>query len=452
MSAVLKLEEARLQPQALEMECAVLGALMLERDAYSEVADVLRSEAFYDTANGIIYALISDLHRRGDPVDILTVTQAAKARGCLADIGGPVHVAELTNGVASGANIRYHAMIVVQKFMAREAIRIGIELQRQGYADTTDVFDMLAGAAGDIMHLNEFASPSDRSAAEIAREVVDTTEPDRGVPTHYPDLDRIFRMEPGTVTIVGARPGMGKTAFAVSLAWRHARMGGSVFFASMEMRDRGLVNRLICGESGVPVWKAKRRQLNGEQTQRMASFAIDHHAALERLRIDETAAMDTQSLAARIDRSKRKRGTTLVVVDYLQLMNVRGERFKSPFDRVSGVSEQLRIIAKQCDLPLVVLSQLSRGEKGAVRRPSMTDLRQSGQIEQDAEGILLLHRPKYYDRTAGDELEVIVAKNRDGGDGVVNLLFDGEGIRVVDGPPQGMQVPHPDNRIGDEPF
>lgn len=419
-------------PQAPDLEQVVLGALMLEAACFSEVADLLKPEAFYVEGHQILYRLIQHMHEHGDAVDILTVTNLAKSRGVLETVGGPFYISQLTNRVSSTFHLREHSLIILQKFIAREQIRIGSELIKRGYDESFDVFDNNAEALMEISRLNEWGQAEARSAAEISKEVVDTTEPDRAVPTYFPHLDEFIRLEPGTVTIVGARPGMGKTAFAISLAWRHVKMGGTAYFASMEMRDRGLVNRLICGECGVPVWLAKRRKLSDAQTETMANFAITENKPLLRLLVDEAPCLDTQALQSRVDRAKRKQMASLVIVDYLQLMTVRGEKFKDRYHRVTAVSEQLRIVAKQSGIPWVVISQLNRGDRGAVRRPSMNDLRESGQIEQDAEGILLLHRPKYYDPQADDTLEVIVAKNRDGKDGIANLWFDGDGIRVVD--------------------
>lgn len=463
MNAALKLEEATLLPSAVELERAVLGALMIA-PLIHEVGDLLAAKMFYDPAHAKVFQCIVELGKRGDPVDIWTVSQEAKSHGWLAEIGGMHYVSTLTNGIASGANIRAHAFVIVRQFIAREIVSISHEARRAAVDPTANIFDVLGGAQMDLSRLNELGAPTERNAAEVAREVVDNKFPDRGQETGYPALDVKYRHEPGTMTIVGARPGMGKTAFMMGLAWRSACMGINPFIASMEMKDRGLVNRLICGECGIPVWQAKRGKLSDRQDMERATFYQTRHKELESILIDESPSLDTQSLLARVERAKRKHGTGIVFVDYLQLMNVRGERFKSRYERVTAVSEQLRIIAKQTDLPFVVLSQLSRqaagkpGEKAVVRRPAISDLRESGQIEQDAEAILLLHRPAYYDQEAGNELEVIVAKNRDGADGPVELAFDAEGVRVVDAPAFATpprDIPGPDNRIekkNDEPF
>ncbi len=445
---------AQALPAAPDIEALILAGLLMQADTWHEVSDMLRPEMFSDARHRTIFRVLGGMHRRGQPVDLATVFEAARSSGDLNACGGVVYLSDLTNRLASTKNIRAHALIVVQKHMAREQHRVGADMMRRAMDETCDVFDTCAEVLAEVGRLGELAQPAERTAAEVAQEVVNPG-PDQAVRTGFADLDRRIRLERGAVTIVGARPAMGKSAFAISLAWRHALSGGVPLFVSLEMRDHGLVNRLVCGEVGVSVWRSKRRELNDQETERMARWAMENDEALGRMVIDESAAMDTTTLHARVDRLKRTRGVSMVLVDYLHLLTMRGERFKSRYDRITAVSEQLRVMAKQTGLPFVVLSQLSRGEKaggGTPRLPSMSDLRESGQIEQDAETILLLHRPAYYDPAADNTLQVVVAKSRDGKDGIAELAFDAEGVRVVDKDMFSTRRAGVPAMVDDEPF
>ena len=438
----------RVPPAAPELEQAVLGACMIAHEALAEVADFLRPEMFYVIANERVWQAIATLYGRRDPVDILTVTTELKRRDLLDAVGGAFYIASLTAKVASGANVQYHARQIQQHYIGREAIRIGSELTKAGYDASADPFDTLAGAANEIRILNEYGGSDERTMAEIMPDVVDNIGPDRGVRFGYDALDSKIRSEPGTVTIIGARPAMGKTAFMLSAAWRQAQRGHKVYIAEMEMRDRNLATRLSCGENGVPVWKAKRKAMDEQDLTNMSRWHIDKAEALGRMHVNESAAMTVSSLAARLDRAKRKKGIDVVWIDYIGLLQPSTKQ-KPGYDRMTAISNELRVLAKEMDLAFNVLAQLSRPVKGAaVKPPVLTDLRDSGEIEQDAEAVIFLHRPKYYDHAADDVLQVIVAKNRDGEDGLVDLWFDGPGVRVLDYPQPMGDVPRFDVRAG----
>jgi replicative DNA helicase len=426
------LEAAHVAPQAPEMERAVLGAVLLKKEALVEVMDVLRSEVFYEPKNAIVWGAIAGMHAQRMPVDILTVTQELKRLGKLEDAGGAFYISQLTNGVASGKNVVVHAHHLLEHFIKREQIRIGSEMLKGGYDPTVDPFDSLAASAADIRILNEYDSVQERTMAEIVGEVVNDIGPDRGVPFGYQEIDQVLRAEPGTVTIIGARPAMGKTAFMMSSAWRQAQAGFHPYIAEMEMKDRNLGTRLVCGEVGVPVWKAKRRQLSQQDLDYMAAWHVGNGEHLGRLLINESSSMKVSSLAARLDRCKRKNGIDVVWVDYLSLLKPSTKQ-PTRFDKITAISNELRVLAKDLDLPFIVLCQLNRPLKGvATKKPGLTDLRDSGEIEQDAEGVAFLHRPRYYSADAGPEVEFIIAKNRDGEDCCKYLDFDGQGVRMID--------------------
>lgn len=422
----------KLPPQAPELEQAVLGAILLESGAMVEVADLLRPEAFYVNAHARIYSACMDLFRRRDPIDILTVTQRLIASGELELVGGAFYIAGLTKNIASSKNVVYHAHIVVQCFIQREAIRVGSDLARAGYDPSTDVFDLLAGAANEIRLLNEHGTKPHRTMADVMPEVIDNQGKDRGVPTGFLSIDGKLRFEPGTVTIIGARPAMGKTSFMLSSAKLQAWMGLRVYIAELEMKDRNLARRLVCGECSIPIWKAKRKMLDEQDLDNMAAWSVENGGHTERMLIDESSSLTVSSLAARIDRARRKNGIDMVWIDYIGLLQPSTKQ-RPGYDRMTAISNELRVLAKDMDLPFAVLAQLSRPVKGsAVKPPVLTDLRDSGEIEQDAEAVCFIHRAKYYDAAADDGTDFIIAKNRDGEDGIAHLHFDGERTRFTD--------------------
>jgi replicative DNA helicase len=337
-------------------------------------------------------------------------------------------------------------------YIKREAVMLGVRLQNIGADPTTDPFDMLASAASDIRLLSEFNGTEARSMSTIIGEVVDENIPDRGVQFGYDAIEqKRIRLEPGTVTIIGARPAMGKTAFMLSCAWRQAQAGHRPFVAELEMKDRNLGRRLVCGESGIPVWKSKRNNLSQWDREQMAKWYVKHGEHIGRILVDEASSMTVSTLAAKVDRAKRKSGIDVVWVDYIGLLQPSTKQ-RPGYDRMTAISNELRVLAKDLDLPFAVLAQLNRPVKGqAVKPPALTDLRDSGEIEQDAEAVIFLHRPKYYDQAADDNVDVIIAKNRDGDDGIATLLFDGPGTRMLDYPTHlptfAPNLPSPDNRI-----
>jgi replicative DNA helicase len=286
----------------------------------------------------------------------------------------------------------------------------------------------------------------------IIGEVVDENNPDRGVRFGFDAIEqKRIRLEPGTVTIIGARPAMGKTAFMLSCAWRQAQAGHRPFVAELEMKDRNLGRRRVCGESGVPVWKSKRNSLSQQDRDQMARWYVEHGDQIGRIMVDEASSMSVSTLAAKVDRAKRKHGIDVVWVDYIGLLQPSTKQ-RPGYDRMTAISNELRVLAKDMDLPFAVLAQLSRPVKGqAVKPPALTDLRDSGEIEQDAEAVVFLHRPKYYDQGADDNVDVIIAKNRDGDDGIATLFFDGPGTRMLDWPSEvprfDARIPSPNNRI-----
>lgn len=431
---------AKLPPQAPELEQSVLGAVLLDGSCMAEVADVLTDAVFYVPANALVWKAMANMYAVRAPIDILTVTQWLTRQGNLQAVGGAFYISKLTNTVGGTANLHYHARILVQYHLKRESIRIGSELMKAGYDGTEDPFSSLESAQSEIRVLNEFGGCEDVTMSSMMPQVVDGPYVDTGVPFGFVDLDQKIRAEPGTVTIVAARPGMGKTSFMLSSAWRQATLNYRPYIVELEMKSQNLARRLVCGECGIPVELLKRNKLTTADHERMAVWSVkpENATCMDRMFINPSASMTTSVLAARIDRARRKENIDVVWVDYMGLLQP-SERQKDAYHRMTKISNELRVMAKEMNLPFIVLAQLSRPPKGStIHRPSLTDLRDSGEIEQDCEAALFLHRPDYYmDRSHPDyqpdnTFETIIGKHRDGDLTTVPLSFQATLARVVD--------------------
>lgn len=451
---------AALPPHAVEVEQALLGSCLTFPQVLAEVADLLAPKAFYVAAHVHLWAAVSGMYSQRLPVDTVTVMQELKRRGTLDSVGGVVYLSQLQNHASGTANAVYCAHLILQCFIGREAIRIGNSLVEGGYHPGTDVFDLLSGASSEIRLLNEFGVKEARTMAEAVGDAVNDKSTDRSVPFGFKAIDDHLRIESAAVTIIGARPGMGKTAFMLSSSWRQAQAGYRPYTVEMEMKDRNLGRRLACGETGLSVWKAKHKKLTEHEEGILAKWHIDNGETLSRMIVNEASTLKVSALAAHLDRAKRKDGIDVVWIDYIGLLQP-SEKKTSAYDRMTAISNELRILSKDLDLPFVALAQLSRPPKGAsVTHPKLTDLRDSGEVEQDAEAVAFLHRPKYYDASADNTVEFISAKNRDGDSRMDELWFDPNGIRITDksvfdnspayNPRAGMPTP---NQVSDEaPF
>lgn len=441
----------KVPPQALDLEQAVLGALLLEQDALSETIDILKPESFYVPANAIVYKAVMRLFDRAQPVDILTVAEELRKTGELDLIGGPFYLTELTNRVASSANVEYHSRIIIQKFIQRELIRVSTEIIRDAYEDTTDVFDLLDKAEQGIFNvadqnLRRGTQSMNNLLTKAVKEIADLRSSESsftGVPSGFAALDRITHgWQPSDLIIIAARPAMGKTAFVLSMARNAAVIHQKpVALFSLEMSSVQLVKRLISSEA----------EINGDKL-RNGSMA-DHeweqlNARVERLAdaplfIDDTPALNIFELRAKCRRLKSAYDIQLVIVDYLQLMQGSSENSKSGTreQEISQISRSLKIIAKELNVPVVALSQLSRAveQRGGDKRPILSDLRESGSLEQDADMVCFLYRPEYYGfhqdadgRSLQNVSEVIVAKHRNGPTATVQLKFINDMAKFTD--------------------
>lgn len=435
-------EIGKLPPQAVDLEEAVLGALMLEKDALTAVIDILQPKSFYKEAHERIFGSIQNLFQRSEPIDILTVTNELKRTGELEIVGGAYYISQLTNRVASAANVEFHARIIAQKYIQRELIRISSETIRDAYEDTSDVFDLLDSAERNLFSVVEgnIRKNYDKMSTLIGQAIkqIEIARNQKsgvtGVPSGFTDLDRVTSgWQPSDLVILAARPAMGKTAFVLSLARNAAaEFQRPIAVFSLEMASIQLVQRLISSESELPAEKLKKGQLEDHEFQQL-------HAKIGKLAeaplfIDDTPALSIFEMRAKCRRLKAQHDIQLVVVDYLQLMTTGGESAKggNREQEISTISRSLKSIAKELNVPVIALSQLSRAveTRGGDKRPQLSDLRESGAIEQDADMVLFIHRPEYYGFTQDAEgnstagvAEIIIAKHRNGAVGSVNLRF-----------------------------
>ena len=401
------MEAGKLPPQAPELEQAVLGALMLERNAVNEAIDILQPESFYVDAHRKIFDAILGLFRNDQPIDILTVTEELKKRGDLEMVGGPFYISQLTNKVASSANVQYHARIISQKHILRELIRISAETMHDAYDDSSDVFDLLdkteqdlyAITSGNLKRNYEPMSDLIQVAIEQIENAKTKTGGVSGVPTGFVQLDKLTAgWQRSDMVIVAARPAMGKTAFVLSMARNIAvehKRAVAVF--SLEMSSTQLVTRLIASEAGISSEKLRKGDLND------AEFTIlhQHIARLTNapIFIDDTPGLNIFELRAKARRLKSQHNVDLIIIDYLQLMTAGGDsKGGNREQEISSISRSIKSIAKELDIPIIALSQLSRAveTRGGDKRPMLSDLRESGAIEQDADIVCFLYRPEYY--------------------------------------------------------
>lgn len=394
----------KVPPQAKELETAVLGAIMLERQAFDTVSDILHPDCFYVDAHQRIFRAMQNLSARKMPIDLLTVVEALKASQELDMVGGPYYITTLTNNVVSAASIEAHSRIVLQKHLSRELIRIGSQIVSDAYQDSEDVFDMLASAEDGISGLRLGSIKRHyRSISSIAMQNVKRLEELRvsgetitGVHSGFEELDHVTcGWQPTDLIILAARPSVGKTAFALTLAKQAAqsRKAVPVGIFSLEMKDSQLVNRVISQESGVWLWRFKNGRLEDDHMQQVydATNRLGHCQIF----IDDTPALSIQDFKTKARLMKRKENVGMIIVDYLQLMTAPGIQNRE--QQISSISQGLKSIAKELDIPVIALSQLSRElEKGGQkvkRDPQLSDLRESGAIEQDADLVMFLYKP-----------------------------------------------------------
>lgn len=456
----------KVPPQAVELEEAVLGALMLEKDALTNVIDILKVESFYKDAHKVIFQAILDLFSESQPIDLLTVSTQLRKSGTLEIAGGAFYVTELTSKVASAANIEYHARIITEQSIKRELIRISGEIQKDAFEDTTDVFELLDKMEQSLFEISEKNIRKNYSdMRSIMREAIIELEAKKhqkdgltGVPSGLTALDRVTSgWQKSDLVIIAARPAMGKTAFVLSVL-RNAAVDHNrpVAIFSLEMSSVQLVNRLISSEAELDSEKIKKGSLADHEWAQL----VHKTAKLSKapLFVDDTPALSILELRAKCRKLKAQHDIQMVVIDYLQLMSgdsKSGGQGGNREQEIASISRALKKIAKELSIPVIALSQLSRAveTRGGDKRPQLSDLRESGAIEQDADMVMFLYRPEYYGITQDEDNnstagvgEVIIAKHRNGSLENVKLRFIGRYTKFTD-LDFGMNYPSPSPEV-----
>lgn len=431
-------DHSRIPPNALELEDAILGALLLEKDALDDVTLILRKEMFYKLEHQFIYAAIEALHLDGKPVDILTVTSFLKQSGHLEAVGGPYYVSKLTDRVAGSANAEYHARIVQQKFFQRELIRVSGNFYEEAFDDTGDVLELLDRANSEIASIGSELSEEgqSRTNAQILAEVIANAELAAkggnvtGLSSDIPEADRMTGgWEEGKAYIVAARPAMGKSSYAMQAAKHIALdLGKTVPFFSLEMSENELMTRLLSVQTGIDSNDIKNGRLDADQWAKV----IEARNVLADAPVHIIDNLTSLSSILKKCRILKKRGNLgAIFIDYLQLVKNR-EAGNNREQEISSISRAFKSIAKELRVPVIALSQLSRAveTRGGSKKPMLSDLRESGSLEQDADVVMFLYRPEYYGIEVSDDniptqglTELIIAKNRGGRTGTVPMRF-----------------------------
>ncbi|MEZ5069805.1 MAG: replicative DNA helicase [Bacteroidales bacterium] len=444
----LALDYGKIPPQALDLEEAVLGAIMLEKDAILSVIDILEADSFYKEAHRQIYEVTLALSQAEKPIDLLTVTEELRKREILESVGGAVYIAQLTSRVGSAAHLEYHARIVAQKYIQRELIRVSSDIQERAFDEGIDVDDLLDYSERELLniaegHIKKETQPMNtliKSAIEQIEEAAKRDDSLSGTPSGFTRLDRMTSgWQRSDLIIVAARPSMGKTAFVLSMA-RNMAVDHSrpVAIFSLEMSSIQLVNRLIIGETQLASDKIRTGRLENWEWEQLEYKIKDLEKAP--IYVDDTPGISIFEFRAKCRRLKQKYDVQAVIIDYLQLMSGNKDS-GSREQEVSQISRSLKSVAKELDIPILALSQLNRSVemRSGNKRPQLSDLRESGAIEQDADLVLFIHRPEYYGLDTDEEgnslkgiAEIIVAKHRNGPVGDVQLKFVREFAKFVD--------------------
>lgn len=447
-SAPIDTSYGHLQPQAVDIEQVVLGALMIDSDAFSVVSEILTPDTFYEPKHQRIYEAIRQLNMDQRPVDIMTVTEELRRMGTLDMIGGPTYIIDLSARVVSSAHIEYHAKILAQKHLARQLISFSSDIETKAFDETIDVEALMQEAEGGLFEISQKNMKQDYTqiapvltqALAVLQKSAQNTGGITGIPTGYTRLDELTSgWQNSDLVILAGRPAMGKTSFALSLARNiSVDYNTPIAFFSLEMSNVQLANRLMSNVFEIAGSKILNGQLDNDEWQRLDKN-MDRLSRAP-IYIDDTPGLSVFELRTKARRLVREKGVKIIMIDYLQLMNANGMKFGSRQEEVSTISRSLKGLAKELDIPIIALSQLNRGvesrEGNEGKRPQLSDLRESGAIEQDADMVLFVHRPEYYriyEDEKGNDLrgmaEIIIAKHRKGATDIVRLKFLGQFTR-----------------------
>ncbi|WP_417887436.1 replicative DNA helicase [Zunongwangia sp.] len=443
-SSVVSLERGKIPPQAVDLEEVVLGAMMIDKKGVDEIIDILHPDAFYKNSHKLIYEAIFKLFENTEAIDLLTVSNQLKKDGNFEKSGGDYYLIQLTQKVSSSAHIEFHARIILQKYIQRSLIKISAEIIEDSYDESVDVFDLLDTAEAKLYEVTQGnIKKSTESAQSLVIQAknriqeISNKEGLSGIPSGFEKLDGLTSgWQPSDLIIVAARPGMGKTALTLSMA-RNISVGQGipVAFFSLEMSSVQLITRLISSETGLSSEKLRTGNLEKHEWEQLNVKVKDLEKAP--LFIDDTPSLSIFDLRAKARRLASQYGIKLIVIDYLQLMTAGGtQKGGNREQEISTISRNLKALAKELDVPVIALSQLSRAveTRGGSKRPLLSDLRESGAIEQDADIVSFIYRPEYYKIDEWDDeersptegqAEFIVAKHRNGGLENIRLKFIG---------------------------
>ena len=443
------ISSGRIPPQAIDLEEAVLGALLIDKNALANIIDILHPDAFYKNQHKNIFKIITILFGNNQPIDILTVATELRKEGLMKISGGEAYLAQLSQKVSSAAHIEYHARIILQKHIQRELVRISSEIIESAFDETTDVLELLDNAEQKLFEVGQGNLKRNYESAEVLiRQAIDKIENISkqeglsGIPSGFSELDRVTSgWQPSDLIILAARPGMGKTAFVLSMARNMAvDHHKKVAVFSLEMSSIQLITRIISSETGLSSEKLRKGDLTDREWNELTSGVKE----LEKtnLFIDDTPALSVFDLRAKVRRLKSTQGLDLIIIDYLQLMTVGGSKTLGNREQeISTISRSLKSIAKELTVPVIALSQLSRAveTRSASKRPQLSDLRESGAIEQDADIVSFIYRPEYYSISewedgdpSDNQAEIIIAKHRNGSLEDVRLRFIAELAKFSD--------------------
>lgn len=463
--------DGRMPPQAVEIEEAILGGILIEKDAANLAMEILHGDDFYKPAHQHIFQTLSELHNRNNPLDILTLEQALKDKALLDSCGGTGYLSQLTRSVSSAANIEYHAQIVLEKSIKRKLILACTGIVKESYDTGSDPFDLLNQAEAQIFKLsNAGKSNSTKSLDSILKTTITYLEQLQerktngitGVPTALAVDKMTAGWQRGDLVIIAARPSMGKTAFVLTVARNAALhpnpdLKANVAVFSLEMADQQLVQRLLTMEARINAQDARTGRLSDRDFSALIEAAGRLHTA--KIFIDDTPGLSLAELRSKCRRLVNEQGVGLIIIDYLQLMTSNLKDGKNNREQeIAFISRGLKGLAKELNVPVIALSQLSRAveQRGGDKRPQLSDLRESGSIEQDADVVIFLYRPEYYGITTTEEgrstagmAEVIIGKQRNGPTGSVNLMFIKEYARFENLSSESME---PSGYLPDDPF
>ena len=444
--------EERVPPQSIDAEQSVLGAMLIDNAAIAQVTEIISASDFYREAHRVIFDAMMKLYAKNEAVDLITITDVLRRENKMDDVGGIAYITSLANAVPTAANVKYHAKIVYEKSVLRQMVKVSTEIAAMGYEAEDEVSVLLDKAESRILEISNRGKNSEfthigtilGSAVEMIQALTENKGGLTGIPTGFTDLDKLTSgLHPSDFIILAARPSMGKTAFALNVVQNVAlrahkklkkREPYAVAFFSLEMSKEQLVNRMLCAEANIDSQRLRTGEMAEKDWHALWAACEDMHTA--KIYIDDTPGITAMDMRSRARRLKAEHGLDLIVVDYLQLMQGSGKRNNSG-DRqqeVSEISRSLKALARELDVPVIALSQLSRGvEARQVKRPMLSDLRESGSLEQDADIVAFLYREDYYNPETENQniTELIIAKHRNGPVDTVNLFFHKQFTKFV---------------------